>query len=116
MKIKFILLLSTFLIINTQNITSQDIHITPRPQKILFGKASLKINSETKIVFNTNSKTIAYNLQKYFKNSFKLNLKTTDFQNLKKNFNAFKKSLKYLQMRWTAKEIYFAPNEFVEKK
>jgi hexosaminidase len=37
-------------------------------------------------------------------------------ENEHKNFNAFKKSLKYLQMRWTAKEIYFAPNEFVEKK
>ena len=33
-----------------------------------------------------------------------------------KKFSTFKKSLKNLQKRWTAKEIYFAPDEFVEKK
>ncbi len=33
-----------------------------------------------------------------------------------KDFSAFKISLKNLQKRWRKKEIYFAPDEFVEKK
>ena len=33
-----------------------------------------------------------------------------------KNFSHFKISLKNLQKRWATKEIYFAPEEFVEKK
>lgn len=33
----------------------------------------------------------------------------------RKDFTLFKTSLKNLQKRWTAKEIYFAPNEFLEK-
>ncbi|UAM96668.1 beta-N-acetylhexosaminidase [Polaribacter litorisediminis] len=33
-----------------------------------------------------------------------------------KNFSSFKGALRNLQKRWTAKGIYFAPDEFVEKK
>ena len=33
-----------------------------------------------------------------------------------KNFAAFTSALKHLQKRWTAKGIYFASDEFVEKK
>lgn len=33
-----------------------------------------------------------------------------------KNFSSFKGSLRNLQKRWTAKGIYFAPDEYVEKK
>ncbi|MGK0413177.1 MAG: hexosaminidase [Polaribacter sp.] len=33
-----------------------------------------------------------------------------------KNFSSFKGSLRNLQKRWTAKGIYFAPEEYVEKK
>ena len=37
--------------------------------------------------------------------------------NLKnKNFKFFKKSLKNLEERWNKKEIYYAPNEYVERK
>ena len=34
----------------------------------------------------------------------------------RKDFTFFKTALKNLQKRWTAKEIYFAPNEFVERQ
>lgn len=90
MKIKFILFFSSLLLLNTQNITSQEIHITPRPQKIIQGGNSIKISSETQIVFDENSKSIANNLQEYFNRYFNLDLKTTDYQNLKKNFISFK--------------------------
>ena len=90
MKIKFILFFSSILILNTKKISSQGIHITPRPQKIITGNTLLKINSETQIVFDAKSKTIANNLQQYFKNGFSLELKTTDFKKLKKNFIDFK--------------------------
>ncbi|WP_405568202.1 beta-N-acetylhexosaminidase [Polaribacter sp. Asnod6-C07] len=90
MKIKFIVFFSLYLLLNTQIITSQELHITPRPQKIITGNKSLKINSETQIVFDDDSKIIANNLQQYFKDEFNLNLKTTDFQNLKINFINFK--------------------------
>jgi hexosaminidase len=33
-----------------------------------------------------------------------------------KDFTAFKMALKNLQKRWTVKNIYFAPNNYVEKK
>ena len=33
-----------------------------------------------------------------------------------KNFKSFKSALKNLQKRWQNKGIYFADNEFVEKK
>lgn len=89
MKIKFLLFFCSILLLNTQNITSQEIHITPRPQKIISGDKFLKINSETQIVFNDDSKIIADNLQNYFKDNFNLNLKTTNYQSLKNNFITF---------------------------
>jgi hexosaminidase len=89
MKIKFILFFSSFLLLNFQTIKSQEIHITPRPQKIIKGNNSLKISSETQIVFDTESKNIANNLQQYFKEDFGFKMKTTDYQSLKKNYISF---------------------------
>ncbi len=89
MKFKFILFISSILLLNSNIIYSQDIYLTPRPQKIITGNSSLKINSETQIVFNDNSKTIVNNLHQYFIDNFRLNLKTTDFQYLKVNFINF---------------------------
>lgn len=86
MKMKFLLFFSSILLLNTQNITAQNIHITPRPQKIIEGSKSLKISSETQIVFNNQSKTIANNLQQYFKDHFGFKINTTDYQSLKTNF------------------------------
>lgn len=90
MKIKNILFFIVFIFLNTLIINSQDIHITPHPQKIIRGNTFLKISSETQIIFDDASKTIAKNLQQYFIESYNLSLKTTDFQQLKKNFISFK--------------------------
>ena len=89
MIIKNNLLFCIFLILNSQVITSQGIHITPQPQKIIKGNAFLNINAETQIVFDDVSKVNAKGLQEYFKQNFGLSLNTTDFQNLKHNFIAF---------------------------
>lgn len=89
MKIKSILLLSIFLLFKSVLMNSQEIHIIPRPQKIIKGDNFVNINSETLIVFDHDSKRIASQLQSYFKESYGLSLKTTDFQSLKKNFIAF---------------------------
>jgi hexosaminidase len=70
-------------------VNSQDIHIVPRPQKIIKGDISLKINSETQIIFDNESKSVAKNIQQYFKDDFDLSLKTTDYQSLQKNFISF---------------------------
>jgi hexosaminidase len=89
MNIKSSVLFCVFLMLNNQIISSQEVHITPQPQKIIKGNAFLNINAETQIVFDDASKVSAENLQKYFKDDFGLLVKTTDFQNLKHNFIAF---------------------------
>ncbi|WP_439130978.1 beta-N-acetylhexosaminidase [Polaribacter sp.] len=67
----------------------QEIRIIPRPQQISIGNSSLKISKETQIVFDNTNETIAKSLQNYFKESYGLSLKTTDYQNLQKNFITF---------------------------
>ena len=66
MKIKIILFFIVCVSLNTLIIHSQEIYITPRPQKISKGDNFLKISSETHIVFDDTGKTIAKNLQQYF--------------------------------------------------
>ena len=90
MKMKLIIFFGYLFLLNLSTIASQNIHITPRPQKIIKGDNSFIINSETKIIFDSNSKTIANNLHQYFKDDFGFELKTTDYQSLKKNFIFFK--------------------------
>ena len=89
MKINFLLFFSAILLLNLQPILSQEIHIIPRPQKIIKGDKSLQISSETQLVFNEASKNIANNLQQYFKTDFGFDIKTTTYQNLKTNYISF---------------------------
>jgi hexosaminidase len=89
MKTKFLLFFSSLFIGNFQTITSQEMHITPRPQEITTGYNALKISTNTQIVFDTDSENSANNLQEYFKKDFNLTLKTTNYQSLEKNFIAF---------------------------
>lgn len=95
MKMKLIIFFGYLFLLNLSTIASQNIHITPRPQKIIKGDNSFIINSETKIIFDSNSKTIANNLHQYFKDDFGFELKTTDYQSLKKNFIFFKIDKKF---------------------
>ncbi len=67
----------------------QEIRIIPRPQQISIGNSSLKISSETQIVFDNTNKTIAKSLQNHFKENYGLQLQTTNYQNLQKNFISF---------------------------
>ena len=83
------ILFCIFLFFNLKILKSQDIHITPRPQKIITGNSSFQISLKTQIIFDDNSKSIAKNLQQYFKHDFNLLIKTTDYQSLKKNFISF---------------------------
>ena len=89
MQNKFLLIFTFFMMINVNQITSQEINIIPRPQRIEIGKKSFQINNETQLVYNEETKNIIADLQSYLKDEFSLDLKTTDFQNLKKNFITF---------------------------
>lgn len=89
MRIHYLLILSWFLILSSQNIKAQDLHITPQPQKVIFEQGDFKINSETQIVFDDKSKTVAKNLQQYFNDNYGLSIKLTEYQSLKKNFITF---------------------------
>lgn len=91
MKLTSILFFSFILSLNSQAIFSQKTLITPQPQKMVLGSNSIIINSETQIVFNNDSKDIVKSLQKYFKENFKIGVKTTDYQSLKKNYIDFQK-------------------------
>ena len=63
MTIKSLFLLCFLIVLNITNITSQEIHITPRPQKLIIKSGAFKINNETQIVFNESSKKIVKDLQ-----------------------------------------------------
>lgn len=89
MTIKSLFLLCFLTVLNITNITSQEIHITPRPQKLIIKSGVFKINNETQIVFNDSSKKIVKDLQNYFSKEFNITTKLTEYQNLKNNFLAF---------------------------
>ena len=89
MKFKHILFAGFYFLLNIQIIKSQELHLTPYPQKIVLGKSNLRINSNTQIVIDKNTTEIGFSLQEYFKVNFKLQLKITDFPDLKKNFISF---------------------------
>ena len=89
MTIKSLFLLCFLTVLNITNITSQEIHITPRPQKLIIKSGAFKINNETQIVFNESSKKIVKDLQNYFSKEFNITTKLTEYQNLKNNFLAF---------------------------
>lgn len=89
MTTKSLFLLCFLTVLNITNITSQEIHITPRPQKLIIKSGVFKINNETQIVFNDSSKKIVKDLQNYFSKEFNITTKLTEYQNLKNNFLAF---------------------------
>ncbi|MFC4268711.1 beta-N-acetylhexosaminidase [Polaribacter marinivivus] len=89
MTIKSLFLLCFLTVLNITNITSQEIHITPRPQKLIIKSGVFKINNETQIVFNDSSKKIVKDLQNYFSKEFNITTKLTEYQNLKNNFLVF---------------------------
>ena len=90
MKINSLLLFSLCVVLNSQTVLSQEIQIIPRPLEVIFGSKTFKIDKETQLVFDNDTKNIVTSLQNYFKNDFGFNLKTTNYQSLKKNFIAFK--------------------------
>lgn len=89
MTIKSFFLLCFLTVLNITNTTSQEIHITPRPQKLIIKSGAFKINNKTQIVFNDSSKKIVKDLQNYFSKEFNITTKLTEYQNLKNNFLAF---------------------------
>ncbi|WP_036841120.1 beta-N-acetylhexosaminidase [Polaribacter sp. Hel_I_88] len=90
MKIKSLFFFSLLISLNSQKVLSQELQITPRPLEVISGNNTFKINTETQLVFDENTKKIVTNLQDYFKNDFGFDLKTTNYQSLKKNYIVFK--------------------------
>ena len=90
MKINSLLLFSLCIVLNSQTILSQEIQITPRPLEVISGSKTFKIDKETQLVFDNDSKNIVTSLQNYFKSDFGFDLKTTNYQSLKKNYIVFK--------------------------
>jgi hexosaminidase len=91
MKHKIFPLFISLLFAHILTINSQDINIIPKPQDFSFGKSTVVINENTIIINTTASSTSAEILQNYFKDMYDLNLKSTEFQSLKKNSIHFKK-------------------------
>ena len=89
MKLKSLLLFGMFIILNLKTIEAQEIQITPRPQKIITGKKTFRINKDTQLLFDIDSEKTTNYLQKYFQNDFGLSLKKTNYQSLKTNFITF---------------------------
>ncbi|WP_339885917.1 beta-N-acetylhexosaminidase [Polaribacter vadi] len=90
MKINSLLLFSLCIVLNSQTVFSQEIQIIPRPLEVISGSKKFKIDKETQLVFDNDTKNIVTSLQNYFKNDFGFDLKTTNYQSLKKNFIVFK--------------------------
>ncbi|AOW18854.1 glycoside hydrolase family 20 [Polaribacter vadi] len=90
MKINSLLLFSLCIVLNSQTVLSQEIQIIPRPLEVISGSKTFKIDKETQLVFDNDTKNIVTSLQNYFKNDFSFDLKTTNYQSLKKNFIVFK--------------------------
>jgi len=89
MKTKYLVILSCVLIASIRNIAAQELYITPQPQKLILGNGAFKINSETQIVFDDDSKTVAKTIQDYLKNDFNVLPKLTAYQSLKSNTITF---------------------------
>lgn len=89
MKVNPLLLFSLFIALNSKTVLSQEIQITPRPLEIISGNKTFKIDKETQLVFDNDSKNIVTNLQEYFKSDFGFDLTTTNYQSLKKNYIVF---------------------------
>lgn len=68
---------------------SQAINLTPKPNEITVYGKSFQINNDTQIIYSNGNKKIAEKLHHYFNSEFNFNLKTTDYQNLKTNFITF---------------------------
>ena len=90
MKINSLLLFSLCIVLNSQTVLSQEIQIIPRPLEVISGSKAFKIDKETQLIFDNDTKNIVTSLQNYFKNDFGFDLKTTNYQSLKKNFIVFK--------------------------
>lgn len=90
MKLKTLTLCISLLFIQILTINSQNINIIPKPQEFTFGKNTVVIDENTLIISQKESNSSAEILQKYLKEDFNLNLKSTDFQSLKKNAIHFK--------------------------
>ncbi len=89
MKTKYLVILSCVLIASIQNMTTQELYITPQPQKLILGNGTFKINSETQIVFDNDSKTVAKTIKDYLKNDFNVLPKLSAHQSLKSNTITF---------------------------
>ncbi|SDS17255.1 hexosaminidase [Polaribacter sp. KT25b] len=90
MKNKSFLLFISLLFIHILTINSQDINIIPKPQEFSFDKGNVVINENTIIIHTSESNASAKTLQNYFKDVYELDIKSTEFQSLKKNSIHFK--------------------------
>jgi hexosaminidase len=90
MKFKILPLFISFLFIHILATKSQDINIIPKPQEFSFDKSSLVIDENTLIISLKESEKSAEKLQNYFKEAYNLNIKSTEFQSLKKKAIHFK--------------------------
>ena len=85
MKFKTLTLFISLFFLNILTANSQNINIIPRPQEYSFGKNSFTIDESTLIINTTESHKSSKNLQEFFITNYNINLKSTDFQSLKKN-------------------------------
>jgi hexosaminidase len=90
MKFKILPLFISFLFIHILATKSQDLNIIPKPQEFSFDKSSLVIDENTLIISLKESEKSAEKLQNYFKEAYNLNIKSTEFQSLKKKAIHFK--------------------------
>ena len=90
MTLKILPLFISFLFIHILATKSQNINIIPKPHEFYFNKSSLVIDENTLIISLKESEKSAEKLQNYFKEAFHLNIKSTEFQSLKKKAIHFK--------------------------
>ncbi|PQJ77664.1 beta-N-acetylhexosaminidase [Polaribacter porphyrae] len=87
---KSILFFCTFILLNIYSIKAQEIHIIPKPNKIIKKEGSFTIDKETQIVISDDNRKTASSLINFLSQDFNMTIKETAYQNLKTNFIHFK--------------------------
>jgi hexosaminidase len=90
MKYRILTLFIYLFFIHILTTNAQDINIIPKPQDVSFGKANVIIDENTIIINTRESSASAKLLQDHFKEKYRLDLISTEFQSLKKNAIKFK--------------------------
>ena len=84
----------SLLFIPILTISSQEINVIPKPESFSFGKGNVIIDENTLIIHTAESGASAKTVQNFFKDTYDLTLKSTEYQSLKKNAIIFNKDEK----------------------